>query len=1059
MSLNVHHLNGNLLVGSSHFYVDTLTNKVGITTTNPDAGLHVNSNAYVNTDFRVGADIAMNVTSGRITAGSFEGDGSLLQGINSDSGSWVKDDANSKIYVSDTSHRVGIGTATPRALLDVSGPVNVPAILTSGASATEGDIAVISGEALQIGHWDDGTSTFTNRIHINGSGNVGVGTDNPSHGRMQILCNGQTPDSGLTIRGGDFSAGLGAMWVEGSGSGQRFNIQAYRNETTDPPSGVNPSTADEYAFDICLNPKGGNCGVGTSSPVNVFEVLGTNPDHNTTIYPLTVSTVSSSTTAVEEGIGTGITFRVERQDVDQIQGHCGAIRVYGSSNIPSSSDQWNMSFLVRNNDTINEPMTIKYNGNIGLGTTDPQKLLHIKQTADTSQGPGNAIRIEQDEATPEHFDIGIDSDTTGAELYIKSSATTGGFLAVGGDASYVYVPKIFFEDGLSTTPTTISGAVQRIQVNAGHNNGFWQTTARGGMALGTGDDSLLLGCGDKWDEYNTGTSGQNLEDENLRLACDGHIHLHPSLQSGGYSTTAFHRFNKNNHYLQDSGSTFDSVYTFYRDYSGSIYKVGAGNEGSTSGLKLWSDNDIYLIESDDSAYVFRFDVNYDKMYVNGSQVTPSDDRLKFNETRIENATDTLMKLDPQLYDKKRFLDSNVLTHEAGFIAQDVWYDVPEFRYMVTLSDDAEPSSERPYTPDDIQVDPDWEGSGWGKQTSHLNYDGMIPYIIKSIQEIVTELPLEKNNVLAEGDLSGLIVSTVTGKLTDENKPILTLSNVFCDKACFGVVSDSKPVSRLDPDSLINVNGIGNVWVIYTGSSLTPGDYVTTSNISGYGQLQPDDIARSYTVAKIIQHCDFSEATRQKRIVKQKLADVNYYVKTNYIDITEEEYNSLHEERRVSEEQIYYEYETIHRVEEGEPYDFVKINPEITLEAYEILSSEEKKKYKVRYLKRVIEESPDEPKGHDTFEKKTRTIYKRIVKQYYNTKSRYRELEVRRELVNDLDEHGQLQWEDSGETEKVYKVRYLLPNGTQISEEQYTAKALANEEVYIAAFVACTYHCG
>ena len=123
MSLNVHHLNGNLLVGSSHFYVDTLTNKVGITTTNPDAGLHVNSNAYVNTDFRVGADIAMNVASGRITAGSFDGDGSLLSGINSDSGSWVKDDANSKIYVSNTSHKVGIGTTVPDATLDVNGSI------------------------------------------------------------------------------------------------------------------------------------------------------------------------------------------------------------------------------------------------------------------------------------------------------------------------------------------------------------------------------------------------------------------------------------------------------------------------------------------------------------------------------------------------------------------------------------------------------------------------------------------------------------------------------------------------------------------------------------------------------------------------------------------------------------------------------------------------------------------------------------------------------------------------------------------------------------------------
>src|SRR5210317_296482 len=51
--------------------------------------------------------------------------------------------------------RVGIGTASPRALLDVSGPVDVPAILTSGASSSEGDIAVLSGEAMQIGHWDN----------------------------------------------------------------------------------------------------------------------------------------------------------------------------------------------------------------------------------------------------------------------------------------------------------------------------------------------------------------------------------------------------------------------------------------------------------------------------------------------------------------------------------------------------------------------------------------------------------------------------------------------------------------------------------------------------------------------------------------------------------------------------------------------------------------------------------------------------------------------------------------------------------------------------------------
>ena len=61
------------------------------------------------------------------------------------------------------------------------------------------------------------------------------------------------------------------------------------------------------------------------------------------------------------------------------------------------------------------------------------------------------------------------------------------------------------------------------------------------------------------------------------------------------------------------------------------------------------------------------------------------------------------------------------------------------------------------------------------------------------------------------------------------------------------------------------------------------------------------------------------------------------------------------------------------------------------------------------------------------------------------------LEVREELVNVLDEHGQLQWEDHPtDTEQAYKIRYLTADGTQTDE--------ANA-VHVAAFVGCTYHCG
>jgi len=50
-------------------------------------------------------------------------------------------------------------------------------------------------------------------------------------------------------------------------------------------------------------------------------------------------------------------------------------------------------------------------------------------------------------------------------------------------------------------------------------------------------------------------------------------------------------------------------------------------------------------------------------------------------------------------------------------------------------------------------------------------------------------------------------------------------------------------------------------------------------------------------------------------------------------------------------------------------------------------------------------------------------------------------------------------EGNTRTHLKFKIRYLLPDGTQISEEEYTTRDLADEKVYVAALVGCTYHCG
>jgi len=234
--------------------------------------------------------------------------------------------------------------------------------------------------------------------------------------------------------------------------------------------------------------------------------------------------------------------------------------------------------------------------------------------------------------------------------------------------------------------------------------------------------------------------------------------------------------------------------------------------------------------------------------------------------------------------------------------------------------------------------------------------------------------------------------------TNESLPVVSLSVTTKDKKCFGVISASEdPETRTvlygtwgsvaekekgDTRVYINSVGEGAIWVTNINGSLESGDYITTSNVAGYGQKQDSEFLANYTVAKITMDCDFDPVTQPIQNIKRELQDVNYWVKTTYENITEEEYSNLADENR-----------------------------------------------------RIVDD-----------------IYQQIKKEESKTEQEGYELEVRNELVNVLDEHGQIQWEDdpSGATEKAYKIRYLDASGVETDE--------ANA-VHKAAFVGCTYHCG
>ena len=128
----------------------------------------------------------------------------------------------------------------------------------------------------------------------------------------------------------------------------------------------------------------------------------------------------------------------------------------------------------------------------------------------------------------------------------------------------------------------------------------------------------------------------------------------------------------------------------------------------------------------------------------------SDDRIKNNEKVIENATETLLKLKPQTYEKYEKMDcTGPYTTESGLIAQQVWYAAPELRHCVLLGRDEEGNEVVPDEMDlsdvDVANDPDYSNHGWSStEHSAINYNSFIAYLIKSNQELHERLTVLEN---------------------------------------------------------------------------------------------------------------------------------------------------------------------------------------------------------------------------------------------------------------------------------------------------------------------------
>jgi hypothetical protein len=306
-----------------------------------------------------------------------------------------------------------------------------------------------------------------------------------------------------------------------------------------------------------------------------------------------------------------------------------------------------------------------------------------------------------------------------------------------------------------------------------------------------------------------------------------------------------------------------------------------------------------------------------------------------------------------------------------------------------------------------------------------------------------------------------------------------LSNVAQSKDVLGVVAETPGV--------VETSGEHYLWVCNEQGSLDVGDLLTTSNVAGYATKQDDDLVHNYTVAKVLEPCDFTQPQVPSKRLVSNTVNVNYYVHTSNVSL--DVYSNLAVDARTTLTETYYEkitrvqvkyneyigkmpaydielyyklnwisvsrevYESLPDHEaanyvvestvDGEPHTYVyRYDIYLTLDEWRDLDEFDQTGYTHGYFKDVVEERTEPADG---FTQKSRIIYQKILNTISEPCNGYTLL-VRQEQVPVLDAFGNLQYvEDPTEVVDSYDMRYVDADGDLTTR---------HNEVYRAAHLRC-----